>query len=146
MIVLKPCNMEFLVERIEELSEDDEQQKMTRLQPCSTISSMLTELNLPCKRRGFTYLEKAIKMYMEQPARALTKSIYPEIASEHYGNGKAVERAIREVVHDSWENRDDKVWRTYFTPGREGVVPRPTNAEFISRLAERYKQAHEEWA
>lgn len=146
MIVLKPCKVELLAERIEDLSEDEDSETMMRLHPRSTIGTMLMDLNLPSKRRGYTYLEKAIQLYLEQPARALTKSIYPEIAREHYANGQAVERAIRQVVHESWEKRDDKVWRMYFSPGREGVIPRPTNAEFISRLAERYKQVREEQA
>jgi hypothetical protein len=45
-----------------------------------------------------------------------------------------------------WEKRDDRVWRMYFTPGREGIIPRPTNAEFISGLAERYKQTQQRQA
>ena len=54
-----------------------------------------------------------------------------------------MERAIRQVIHESWDKRDDRVWRMYFACGREGMIPRPTNAEFISRLAERYRQSLE---
>lgn len=146
MVVLKPCKVELLVERIQDLMDEEEPRLMTRLQPRITVSSMLIELNLPPKRRGFVYLERAIKLYLEHPAQALTKNIYPEVARAHFSNADAVERAIRQLIHESWEKRDDRVWRLYFSVGREGIIPRPTNAEFISRLAERYRQVRAEQA
>lgn len=143
MVMLKPCKVEILTERIQDLMEDEEPQAMMRLKPRYTIASMLMDLNIPSKRRGFKYLEQGIKQYMERPGQALTKTIYPDVAREYYTNPQAVERAIRQVIHESWARRDDKVWRMYFSSGREGIIPRPTNAEFISRMAERYKQTWE---
>lgn len=146
LVVLKPCKVEILAEHIRDLMQEEETPAMMRLQSRATVASMLMELNLPAKRRGFTYLEKAIKLHLERPTQALTKTVYPEIAKEHYTQSEAVERAIRQVIHESWQKRDDRVWRMYFSPGREGVIPRPTNAEFISRLAERYRLIREEQA
>lgn len=146
LVVLKPCKAEVLAERIEDLLEDEELHLLMRLQSRSSVSSMLLELNIPSKRRGFVYLEKGIRQYLKQPGQALTKTLYPDLAREHYTQPEAVERAIRQVIHESWEKRDDRVWRMYFTPGREGIIPRPTNAEFISGLAERYKQTQQRQA
>lgn len=146
LVVLKPCKAEVLAERIEDLLEDEEPHLLMRLQSRSSVSSMLLELNIPSKRRGFVYLEKGIRQYLKQPGQALTKTLYPDLAREHYTQPEAVERAIRQVIHESWEKRDDRVWRMYFTPGREGIIPRPTNAEFISGLAERYKQTQQRQA
>lgn len=146
MVVLKPCKMEILAERIEDLTEDEEPSLLLRLPNRPSIASMLLELNIPSKRRGFVYLEKGIRQYLKQPGQALTKTLYPDLAREHFTQPEAVERAIRQVIHESWEKRDDRVWRMYFTPGREGIIPRPTNAEFISGLAERYKQSQEKQA
>ena len=146
MVVLKPCKVELLVERIQDLSDDEKLQPFMRFQHRHTIGGMLMELNLPSKRRGFTYLEQAIKLYLEQPAQALTKVIYPNLAKDYDTNTDAVERAIRQVIHESWATRDDSVWRMYFCVSKTGSVPRPTNAEFISRIAERYRLAREEQA
>lgn len=143
MVVRKPCKVEILAERIQDMMEDEESSVVMRLEPRSTIASMLMDLNIPSKRRGFRYLEQGIKQYMERPGQALTKTIYPDVAREYFTNSQAVERAIRQVIHESWERRDDKVWRMYFSSGREGIIPRPTNAEFISRMAERYRQSRE---
>lgn len=146
MVMLKPCNIKILAERIEDMLLEEELRQMMRLQPRTTVASMLMELNIPSKRRGFTYLEKSIRQYLKQPGQALTKTIYPNVAQAHFTQPEAVERAIRQVVHESWAKRNDKVWRMYFSPGREGVIPRPTNAEFISRLAERYREFQEKQA
>lgn len=146
LVVRKPCKAEILVERIQDLTQEEEPLHIRNLWPHSNIASMLMHLNIPSKRRGFVYLERGIQLYLERPGQALTKSLYPELASEYDTQSEAVERAIRQVVHESWERRDDKVWRMYFTSGREGIIPRPTNAEFISCLAERYKQTQERQA
>lgn len=146
MVVRKPCQAEILVERIQDLTQGEEPQVMMRLQSRPTVASMLMDLNIPSKRRGFTYLERSIRLYLEQPGQAMTKALYPTVASEYRTQAQAVERAIRQVIHESWAKRDDKVWRMYFSPGREGIIPRPTNAEFISMLAERHRQTQERQA
>lgn len=146
MVVLKPCKVEILAERIEDLTQDDSPKLQLHLHPRPSIASMLMDLNIPSKRRGFIYLEKGISKYLQQPGQALTKTIYPDVAREHNTQPEAVERAIRQVIHESWSKRDERVWRLYFASGRDGVVPRPTNAEFISRLAEQLKQAQQRQA
>lgn len=146
MVMLKPCRVEILAERILDLAEDDEPQLQMRLKPRSTVANMLLDLNIPSKRRGFAYLELGIRLYLENPGQALTKTIYPDVAKEFYTQPEAVERAVRQVIHESWDRRNDKMWRLYFCPGKEGRIPRPTNAEFISRLAERYRQSLEDKA
>jgi two-component system response regulator (stage 0 sporulation protein A) len=143
MVVLKPCKAEILVERIQDLTQGEEPRSMLSLQPCTSVSSMLMHLNIPSKRRGFKYLERGINLYLERPGQAVTKTLYPDIAAAYDTQSKAVERAIRQVIHESWAVRDDKVWRLYFQSGREGIIPRPTNAEFISTIAERYRLARE---
>lgn len=143
MVVLKPCRLEILTERIRDLAEEDEFPALIRHHHRSTISNMLMDLNIPSKRRGFVYLEQCIRLYLEQPGRALTKAIYPDLAREYFTQPEAVERAIRQVIHESWDKRNDQMWRLYFCPGKEGIIPRPTNAEFISRLAERYRHSEE---
>lgn len=146
MVVLKPCRVDILAERIRDLTEDEEPRLLMRPQPRLSVTSMLMELNIPSKRRGFVYLEECIRRHLERPGQALTKNIYPAVAREYNTQPEAVERAVRQVVHESWEKRNDKVWRMYFSSGREGVIPRPTNAEFIARLAEHYKEAQERQA
>lgn len=146
MVMLKPCNAEILVEQVEDMLYGTQPRQIPRPKPRATVASMLMDLNVPSNRRGFAYLEKCIRQYLNNPGQSLTKGIYPNVAQAHYTQPEAVERAIRQVVHESWENRNDGVWRMYFSPGREGRIPRPTNSEFISRLAEQYRNTQEKRA
>lgn len=145
MVMLKPCRVESIAERIEDLTQEPSCLKLKRT-PGSSITSILLELKIPTKRRGFAYLEKAVCYYLQQPWQALTKDIYPQIAREYFTQPAAVERAIRQVIHESWAGRDEKVWQKYFTPNHRGDIPRPTNAEFISLLAEICRQSQEKYA
>ena len=143
MVMLKPCKVEALAERVADLVRETEPKRVMQPKSQSTIANMLLELNIPAKRRGFGYLELGIRLYLEQPGQSLTKTIYPKVAKEFGTQPEAVERAIRQAIHESWNKRNDRVWLMYFCSGKEGIIPRPTNAEFISRLAERYKLSFE---
>lgn len=140
MVLIKPCNIQAVADRVLDLADSWQAPARPQTRVRSCVSSMLMDLDIPSKRRGFTYLEMCIEMYTENPGQPLTKVIYPAVAKRYHTQVDAVERAIRQVIHETWANRDDRVWRMYFRAGRSGVLPRPTNAEFISRLAERQRQ------
>ncbi len=144
MVLVKPCNPVAVAERVLDLADSWETPAMPQIRPRSCVSSMLMDLDIPSKRRGFLYLEMCIQMYMDDPGLPLTKEIYPAVAKKYHSHGEAVERAIRQVIHETWANRDDRVWRMYFRAGRNGLLHRPTNAEFISCLAERQRQRDRE--
>lgn len=146
MVMRKPCDITAMLDRILDLMAEEEPQNLLTLRHCFSVTSMLMDLNIPSKRRGFGYLEMCIELYVEQPGQALTKTVYPKVAKENHTKGAAVERAIRQVIHESWEKRDNQIWKLYFCSGRDGVIPRPTNAEFISRLAEQYRQERKKQA
>lgn len=146
MVLIKPCNISAVADRVFDLADSWELPAAAPVVPKTCVSSMLMDLEIPSKRRGFIYLEMCIELYMENPGLPLTKAIYPAVAKKYNSQGEAVERAIRQVIHETWAHRDDRVWRMYFNAGRDGILPRPTNAEFISRLAERQRQSHRELA
>lgn len=146
MVVIKPCNIPAMVDRILDLTESEDMPEQLPMRRTPSVSAMLMDLDLPPKRRGYLYLEMCIQLYIENPGQPMTKVVYPKVASAFHTKGGAVERAMRQVIHESWTRRDDKVWRMYFRPGREGVIPRPTNAEFICRLAELQRQSGQERA
>lgn len=146
MIMVKPCSLRAMEGHIQDMIAEAEPVPVLTLHRCSSVPSMLMELNIPAKRRGFTYLQMCVELYMENPGAPLTKVIYPAVAKQYATRVDAVERAMRQVIHETWDNRDDRVWRRYFHPLRDGQIPRPTNAEFISSLAEILKQSAREYA
>lgn len=146
MVVVKPCNPEVMADRILDLIDMEVDPAVEAARKRSSISAMLMDLDIPPKRRGFIYLEMCIDLYMQQPGQPLTKEIYPAVAKQYNAKPDAVERAMRQVIHETWARRDDRVWRRYFRTVRNGEIPRPTNGEFISRLAELQRQAYREQA
>ena len=67
----------------------------------------------------------------------LMKEIYPDVGVVCCLNDyRCVERTIRSAIRKAWDNRDDAVWSQYFPRNKAGESIRPTNKEFIARLAE----------
>lgn len=134
-IMMKPCDLRSLVERIYELGEDDSEWiPVPNTQ--TALSNILLTLGIPAGRKGFRYLEAAVEQYRADKSRSLTKEIYPAVGREFHTTAVSVERDVRGAIHAAWENRDEAVWRLYFTPSRSGMVPRPTNLSFIATVAE----------
>lgn len=133
-LMRKPCDIRCLAERIRDLCHRDEMAPASR-SVRSGVGGILLELGLPMGRGGFRYLESLIRLYSKDCNRSLTKDLYPTVGREYGINGQAVERAVRGVIMDAWEKRNDQLWRRYFTPGPQGTVPRPTNREFIATIS-----------
>lgn len=99
--------------------------------------AILLELGIPAKRIGFDYLVYAILSFYDDPAQAITKELYPDVA-DACGPGvdaKQVESAIRAVIAEAWESRRPKVWGYYFPHYAGKKMERPSNMEFISEIA-----------
>ena len=67
----------------------------------------------------------------------VTKELYPKVGKLCDATGTQVERSIRSAIGKAWEGRDETVWRSIFGAGSGGTLARPTNAVFISVIAER---------
>ncbi len=131
--ILKPCSMLSLVNRVHDLCA-------LRLDnapdPGCSVSNMLLTLNMTTNKKGFHYARLAILMLADDPAQQVTKEIYPAIGKLHEVSATAVEKAIRSAIDSAWENRNDPMWRQYFAPAANGQIPKPTNSQFLSRLAD----------
>lgn len=144
MVAMLPCHVDFLAEEIMDMLPA--KMPLLRLHTSPSISGILLELDMPPHRWGYTYLEEAIDLYLLYPTQTLTKFIYPKIASKYNSTPKAVERAIRKLIRDTYEKGYNQNWEVYFSYSREGIIPLPTNAYFIARIAKQYEQSHSKQA
>ena len=101
------------------------------------VDRALADLGIPDHLLGYAYLQTAIAMAVKEPEAvyAMTAFVYPGVA-QHYGTtGRLAERAIRHAIETGWNRCDSAMRDLYFggkiKPGRQ----RPTNAEFIARIA-----------
>lgn len=135
-LIRKPCDIPATVARIGDLSKKLKPPLVTQPDPRSFVSNLLLSLGIPTKLYGYGYLREAILLTARKPGMSITKELYPAVGALCGCNKKNVERSIRSAVASAWKRRDDRIWQLYFPPGPDGIIPRPTNAAFISRLAD----------
>ena len=134
--VRKPCSVQFVIDLLDDMLAVPELIVTGSPDPESVVASMLLALNMPSHRKGFRYLRMGILMCAQDPTLQVTKRVYPEIAKEFGTSKQAVEKAIRAVIDVAWKNRNDNMWRQYFPAAADGKIPKPTNTQFLFRLAE----------
>lgn len=144
-MIIKPCNIACLAERVRELTGEQGQQE-TMIHPVSELEALLVALNINAGRSGYGYLKRIIEMYLDNPDRSLTKDLYPAAGRANGANGLAVERAVRGVIETAWINRDEAIWQQYFLAGPHGGVPRPTNKAFIVAVTMALREQRRKWA
>lgn len=135
-VLRKPCSVQAVLDRVEELRGRVRPGGLRQPDPHCAVSSMLLSLNMPAHMKGFRYSREAILMLAEDPTLQVTKHVYPTIAKQNSTTNTAVEKAIRSAIDAAWSARNDRLWRQYFLPASSGQIPRPTNAQFLARLAD----------
>lgn len=135
-MMVKPCDVEATVSRLQELTQLREN-PIAHQDPWVMASVMLMELGISTKLRGYAYLREAIVETMRCPGQMVTKELYPKVGKLCGASSTQVERSIRNAICKAWEQRNEAVWRQIFLPAPGGALERPTNAAFISCIAER---------
>lgn len=134
--MVKPCSINAAIARITDLSQQLHTPAFTTPDPRVLISNALLRLGIATKLRGYGYLREAIMLLAKDPNQSITKELYPAVAAQFHGSAVQVERSIRSAIHTAWEHRDNQIWQLYFPANDSGLIPRPTNAAMISRLAD----------
>lgn len=135
-IMMKPCKMDALRDRVMDLADQAEPRTVSLPDLRNTVTNLLLSLRFATKLRGYSCTREAVLYLLKDPEMSLTKEVYPAVAQLCDGSAAQVERAIRSAIKAAWRNRDDTVWPLYFQPCADGTIPRPTNAAFLSRLAD----------
>jgi len=135
--VLKPCDLDYLVERIDDLVSNVCICSLPAASPYSTVTAALLELGMNAGRSGFQYIRDSILMLADQPSLLVTKDIYPVISARYNTSATAVEKNIRDIIAAVWRDTSPSVLSRYFTPASNGQIPRPTNHVFMSTMTER---------
>ena len=97
---------------------------------------MLMELGVPNHYMGHELVLQAIVLQHEDPTRGLRNDIYHEITLRcHLNSEEQVDQAIRQALKVAWKQGDRRLWECCFSCGRRVLLKRPSNSEFISRIA-----------
>ncbi|MBQ8834406.1 MAG: response regulator [Oscillospiraceae bacterium] len=133
-LMVKPCNVQATVTRIDDMTQRLRLASQPPKDSRAQLKKTLLALGIPSRLNGYDYLLEAVPYFAAHPGLSITKELYPAVAILCQSKASHVERSIRSAVQTAWEHREEQAWQQYFHTGG-GIPPRPTNAEFISRLA-----------
>lgn len=135
-LMVKPCDIYATVERIKDLAQKPARSVASLQNYLTNVSGILFALGIPTKLRGHACVREAILCMVKKPDQSITKELYPAVAVLCNGTPSQVERSIRSAITAAWKNRDEVLWRQYFGTDGEGNISKPTNADFITRVAD----------
>ena len=143
-LMMKPCDLPTLVERLEELRCDQPQRRPDKRRPDkTTIESMVTgiihEIGVPAHIKGYQYLREAIIIAVNDMdvINAITKVLYPQVAKTFQTTPSRVERAIRHAIEVVWDRGDLDTLQRFFGYTVSNTKGKPTNSEFIALIADK---------
>ncbi len=134
-VLQKPCSINALVSHIGDMAAELKPTAITREDLHSAGSNLLLRLGFVPKLDGFAYLQAALPIYMEDSTQAITKELYAAVGKLYNKDGRQVERSIRNAIGIAYNKRDDALWREFFPCPPHVTLPKPTNGNFIARLA-----------
>ena len=130
-LIRKPCEIDAIASRIKDLSQRLSAHR-PKSDPAVSVTELLLSLGFSTKHNGFAYLREAILLIAKNPSQSVTKVLYPAVAHSFGCQKENVERSIRTALDSAWERGDRQLWNRYFPD----AAYRPSNAVFISRIAE----------
>ena len=143
-LMVKPCDMTALVERLEEIRGDPTPKKAApRRSAGNNIESMVTsiihEIGVPAHIKGYQYLREAIIIAVNDMdvINAITKVLYPQVAKTFQTTPSRVERAIRHAIEVAWDRGDLDTLQRFFGYTVSNTKGKPTNSEFIALIADK---------
>lgn len=110
--------------------------------PEALIRQILLELGAPDHLVGHPYVVQGILLVVEDRTyiNNITFGLYPQLAAQFDTTASRVERAIRHLVEVTWTRGDLDVLNRYFGNTVSVDKGKPTNGEFIARIANVVKQ------
>ena len=137
--MLKPVNFMSLEKRILSIDTGKNTNKMFNKE--AIVADMLHKLGIPSHIRGYQYIKEGIMIVYNggKHISYITKDIYPEIARRYNTTPSRVERAIRHAIEISWNRGDVSLMEETFGNSININRDKPTNAEFLTTIADRLK-------
>ena len=112
-LMLKPCDMAALVERLEEIRGGESlrypaARRSDKVSIETLVTNIIHEIGVPAHIKGYQYLREAIIIAVNDMdvINAITKVLYPEVAKTFGTTPSRVERAIRHAIEVAWDRGD----------------------------------------
>ena len=143
-LMLKPCDMSALVERLEEIRGGESPRttgprRLDKTGIASMVTGIIHEIGVPAHIKGYQYLREAIIIAVNDMdvINAITKVLYPQVAKAFQTTPSRVERAIRHAIEVAWDRGDLDTLQRFFGYTVSNTKGKPTNSEFIALIADK---------
>ena len=143
-LMLKPCDMNALVERMEEIRGGESlrysvQRRPDKVSIETLVTNIIHEIGVPAHIKGYQYLREAIIIAVNDMdvINAITKVLYPQVAKNFGTTPSRVERAIRHAIEVAWDRGDLDTLQRFFGYTVSNTKGKPTNSEFIALIADK---------
>ena len=112
------------------------------MDPEDLVRQILLELGSPEHLLGHPYVVQAVLLVVHDQMyiNNITFGLYPQLAARFDTTAARVERAIRHLIEVTWTRGDVDVLMRYFGNTVSPDKGKPTNGEFIARMANVVKQ------
>lgn len=107
----------------------------------SYITEIMLDIGIPAHLKGYYYLRNAIMMTGRdiEVVTSVTKLMYPVIARRFKTTDQKVERTIRNAIEVSWVRGNAQTFEKLFGYSVQDGRTRPTNSEYIARIADKVR-------
>ena len=143
-LMMKPCDMSAVVERLEEIRGGESHRivPIRRLDKAgieAMVTGIIHEIGVPAHIKGYQYLREAIIIAVNDMdvINAITKVLYPMVAKKFDTTASRVERAIRHAIEVAWDRGDLDTLQRFFGYTVSNTKGKPTNSEFIALIADK---------
>ena len=155
--MIKPCDNETIYERVQLLC-------MPRIAPSSitniacedktspidmpsdraleiSVTKTIHSVGVPANIKGYQHLRDAIIMSIKDTEliNAVTKQLYPKVATRHNTSPSRVERAIRHAIEVACIRGNEEELYKLFGYTVSNNKGKPTNSEFIAMIADKLR-------
>jgi len=154
--MMKPFDMEHLIEQIRNLSgdwTDAEEAMMPEISASEVTVSMkqkeldiliteiIHEVGIPAHINGHGFLREAIALVYHDinMLNRLTKELYPAVAKVYNTAPNRVERSIRNAIEIAWNRGNVEILTKMFGYTINTQKAKPTNSEFIAMIADKLR-------
>lgn len=152
--IVKPFNFESFSERLIQISEfetsrvQNKNKEMVYNEKVNSelslevkITEMLHEIGVPAHIKGYQYLRTSIIEVVNniELLGAITKELYPSIASTYCTTPSRVERAIRHAIEVAWTRGKIETINNIFGYTIHNNKGKPTNSEFIAMISDKLR-------
>ena len=105
------------------------------------VTRIMLDMGVPAHLKGYHYLREAILLSGRdmEIVCSVTKLLYPAIAKRFHTTDQKVERAIRNAIEVSWSRGNLDTFEELFGYSADSGKGRPTNSEYIARIADKIR-------